>query len=399
MNAPVVGFTVRREAFEPAPPSNAVMSVIGLIGPAVPGVGTGASEFNDAFPVDEPVAFGSTSPMARMIDPNSYVGDAIAAINAQMARLNSSARIVFVRTDEGATVEDTITNIVGNAASRTGLHAFTHAGSHVGHYARLIAAPGYTSWQADPMSANPIAAELPGVLNGFLGIGVVDAPGTNRDDAIAYRETLQSERLVVVDPAVKVRDSFGNPVIRPYSPRVLGLMARRDFEFGGRPFRSILNQPVYGIEGPSRPIEFSLTDGASEGQDLLSHQIGALVRGESGDDFSIADGGFINLAFENTTSDEIWRHVHKVRGRDFIELTTIRTLRNYLGRFNLTTQTIQAIVNTVGNILSQAQARGEILGYTARFDPNENNPDDLRTGKIFIDARFEEDLRSSAPLK
>ena len=79
-----------------------------------------------------------------------------------------------------------------------------------------------------------------------------------------------------------------------------------------------------------------------------------------------------------------------MRGRDFIELTAIRTLRNYLGRFNLTTQTIQAVVNTVSTILAQAEARGEILGFQCRFDPVENNAADLRTGKIVIDARFED---------
>jgi phage tail sheath protein FI len=127
--------------------------------------------------------------------------------------------------------------------------------------------------------ANPVCAELEGVLNSYLGIAVVDMPGTNEADAIDARETLQSSRLILVEPAVKLLGSDGFIHTKPMSPRIIGVAVRRDFEFEGRPFRSWANQPLYGIVGPSRPIEFSLTDGAVEGQDLLTHQIGVLVRG------------------------------------------------------------------------------------------------------------------------
>ncbi len=390
MTAPIVGFTVRREAYEPAPPSNAVMSVVGLVGPASAGPDVESADFNAAFPVDEPVTFNSGDRIARMLDPDGLIGDALSGVNAQAARLQTSARVVYVRTEEGADIDATIANIVGSAASATGVHALKSAGTHVGVIPRLIVVPGFTSQQETSLEANPVAAELAGVLPSFLGIGIVDAPSTDRDDAVAYRETLSSERLMVVDPAVKTRNAAGQSVLRPLSSRVAGLFVRRDFEAGGRPFRSILNQPVYGVEGPARGIPFSLTDGATEGQDLLARQIGPLIRGESGDDFSISDGGFVSLAFENTSSETIWRQIHKVRGRDFIELTAMRTLRDYFGRFNLTTHTIQAVVNTLNNIIDIAVAKGELLGGLARFDPDENNPSELRQGKIYADLRFEE---------
>ncbi len=36
------------------------------------------------------------------------------------------------------------------------------------------------------------------------------------------------------------------------------------------------------------------------------------------------------------------------RGRDYIHLMFLRTLRFYLGRFNITGQTVQAVLNTMG---------------------------------------------------
>jgi len=474
MSDPVIGFAVRREALEPAPPSNARMSVIGLCKPTVKASNVTQDAFDAAFPLNQPVLFASASAKARMIDPDSSLGRDLTLINAQLARLQSAAQIVFVRVEEGLSEAATIANIVGNAAARTGMHAFLKAGAAVGAIPRLIGSPGFTHQRSagvDAVSvtapgsaytsaptvafsgggshaskvlptahavlgtgadaakvmaivldtpgayltaaptitlsggagsgatatatiadlANPIVAAWPAVLSALFAIAVPDAGGADRDEDVEARETLQSDRIAhPVSPFVEMIDSSGSPVVHYGSAAVLGLYVRRDFENEGRPFKSIMNQPVYGILGPSRAIEFSLTDGASEGQDLLAHQIGPLVRGESGDDFAIAEGGFVFLGFEGTGEETIWRQIHKVRGRDFIELTAIRTLRQYLGRWNLTTQTIQAVVNTVSAVLEKAAARQEILGFTCRFDPAENNSADLRTGHIFVDARFED---------
>jgi phage tail sheath protein FI len=474
MTDPVIGFAVRREALEPAPPSNARMSVIGLCKPATTAANVTQEAFDAAFPLNEPVLFGSASAKARMIDPDSSLGRDLTLINAQLARLQSAAQIVLVRVTAGANEAATIANIVGNAAARTGIHAFLKAGAAVGAIPRLIGSPGYTHQRSagvnaitvtapgsgytaaptvtftgggsDPGKvlptahavlgtgadegkvmgividsagahltaaptvgftgggggtgatatatiadvANPIVVALPAVLNALYAVGVTDSGGADRDEDVEARETIQSERILVVTPEIEMIDGAGDTVTHALSAAVLGLFVRRDFENEGRPFKSVMNQPVFGILGPARPIEFSLTDGASEGQDLLAHQIGPLVRGESGDDFAIAEGGFVFLGFEGTGEETIWRQIHKVRGRDFIELTAIRTLRQYLGRWNLTTQTIQAVVNTASVILEKAQARQEILGFTCRFDADENNTSDLRSGHIFIDARFED---------
>ena len=389
MTDPVVGFSVRREANEPAPPSDAHMSVIGLCRPAAKASDALQADFDAAFPLNTPVLFASTSDAAALIDPDDGMGQAISLINAQLGPLQASAQIVFVRVAEGVDDDATMANIVGDSAAGTGINAFKRAGAEIGVIPRLIAAPGFTH-QLDG-GTNPVAVALPAILNAILAIAVVDTGGADRDADVTYRETLSSDRIMVVAPAVKTQDSAGDPVtLNMTSAAVLGLFVRRDFANEARPFNSVMNQPVYGITGPGRAIDFNLVDGSSEGQDLLSHQVGVIVRGESGNDFAIADGGFVFMGFENTGADTIWRQIHKVRGRDYIELTAIRTLRQYLGKFRLTTQTIQAIVNTVTNILAKAENRQEILGFTCRYDPVENNEDDLRAGAITVDMRFEE---------
>jgi len=479
MSSPYFGFTFIREANEPAPPSNAMMSVVGLCGPAVKAPDVLDTDFDAAFPLNTPIMFTSTDATARLIDPACYIGDALDAINEQLGRMQRSARVIFVRVEEDTDPDvtkalwNTMSNIIGNSAAGSGIWAFKRAGAVCGAYPRLVCVPGYTSQTPNGVSeitigggggtiaytkvptvtadtvngtgfvgecvlgtgsdsgkvvsinvvspgnytappiltivrgegdttgagatatckldelANPIASTLPAILASYLGVAVVDAPATTELAAINYRETLSSNRLILVSPDVKVLEN-GVVVRKPASPRVIGIGVRRDFEYEGRPFHSWANQPIYGIVGPGRDVEFSLTDGATEGQDLMTHQIGPIVRGESGDDFAISDGGFVFLGIDNVGEEAVWQQYHKVRGRDFIELTCLRTLRFYLGKFNLTTHTIQTVVNVVGNILNISQSKGDILGYLCRFDPDLNNPDDLRTGKIYIDARFEE---------
>ncbi|KPL53208.1 hypothetical protein ABB55_14115 [Prosthecomicrobium hirschii] len=465
-----VGLSIQREANEPAPPSYAVMSVAGLIGPFEKAAATSTEAFAARFPLDTCVRFQSTDATARMIDPDGDMGRAIGLINAQLGRTQTGAQIIVVRTAEGDDDDATIAGIVGNAAARSGIHAFKRGGPDVGAYPRLIHIPG--GWASrtqvgvtgyvvtaagagydtvptaslpvgagagtgfaatvtltagavtgltitDPgegfmpgtypltltggtpetpavvtvtvaRMANPIVAALPAVLNAFLGIAYIQAPGISEQGDLDFRELHASERIGIVTPGVLVTNTAGDVVATDQAAIQIGLHIRRDFQADGRPFNPILNQPVTGIVAPTRAIEFSWLDDSVEAQQLLARQIGPLVRGEAGDDFAAAEGGFVSFAFETIGSEPIWSQMHKVRGRDFIELTVIRTFRSYFGRFRLTRQTIETIVDTVEDVLRIAEARGEILGYACRFDPNLNNPSDLRTGHIFIEAKFEE---------
>jgi phage tail sheath protein FI len=231
---------------------------------------------------------------------------------------------------------------------------------------------------------NPVCAALPAICNKLLAHSVVDGPATTEQDAINWRETLSSSRLIPVDPAVK-KISGSDTVTRPLSPAVIGIAVRRDHEFQGRPFHSWANQPVQGIVGPSRPIAFSLTDGATEGQRLLASNIGVLMRGEMGVESAIGQGGF-----DNAGEDDLWRFYNVTRGRDFIHLMFLRTLRFYLGRFNITGQTIQAILNTMSSALTELKFKGDILGFQVKFTRDANSPENLRQGRFTVNFAAEE---------
>jgi uncharacterized protein len=238
--------------------------------------------------------------------------------------------------------------------------------------------------------ANPVCASLTSVLNQLIGQAIVESAGTSQQNDDDWRETMQSDRLIPISGGVRVLDpDLGFIVTRPLAPRVAGILIRRDHETGA-PFHSAANQPVQGIIGPNREIGFSITDGANEGQELLAHNIGILVRGEIGSDFAIASGGFVFIGTDNAGEDELWRFYNVMRGRDFIHLSLLRALRYYLGRFNITGNTVQAILNTMGFFLRDLQADQHILGYRVNFKSADNSAEKIRQGKLTVGFAAEE---------
>jgi phage tail sheath protein FI len=207
---------------------------------------------------------------------------------------------------------------------------------------------------------------------------------------IDWRETMQSLRLIPLSGGCRVMDpATSYIVIRPLAPRMAGIMVARDHATGA-PFHSAANQPVQGIISPNREIGFNLTDSANEAQELLAANIGVLIRGEVGDDFAIASGGFVLISTDNAGEDELWRMYNVMRGRDYIHLGMLRALRWYLGRYNIIGHTVKAILNTMKFFLRDLHADQHILGYEVNFRTEGNSPEQIRLGKLTVGFKAEE---------
>jgi phage tail sheath protein FI len=242
---------------------------------------------------------------------------------------------------------------------------------------------------------NAVCAALSPVLEKLLAVAIVDGPTDTLSNWTSWRETIQSMRIIPNASGVKKLNAAGAIETRPYAPRVAGIGVRRDHEKQGRPFHSWANQPVQGIVGPQRTIAFSLTDGATEGQTILSQNGGILARGQMGVEQAIASGGFVHIGTDTCSEDVLWTFYSQVRGRDYIHLMFLRTLRFYLGRFNITQHTVQAILNTMTIALRDLQADGDILGFKVGFARDQNSPEQLRLGRFTVSFAAEE----PAPLR
>lgn len=246
-----------------------------------------------------------------------------------------------------------------------------------------------TATAALDSAANAVTAGLSTLLDRLFAVAVVDGPSSTQNAATAWRATISSKRIIPHDPYYKDTDSNGAVITVPASPHILGIAVKRDHQFQGRPFHSWANQPVAGIVGTARPIGFSLLDGSTEGQALLAQNIGVTVRGENTDG-AIADGGYVYVGTDTCSPDPLWTFYNQVRGRDYIHIAFIKTLRFFLGRYNLTGHALQAVINTMESFLLDLKARDDILGFKVGFDRDLNSPEQMRLGRFTVSFAAEE---------
>jgi phage tail sheath protein FI len=242
--------------------------------------------------------------------------------------------------------------------------------------------------------ANPICAVLPAICTQLLAHAVVGGPGLTKQDAIDWRETINSQRLICIDNWEKrLRGSI--EVYEDGAASALGIAASVDYQFGGVPSRSWANRPVTGLLGLKRYDAFSLTDGATDAQVLLTNNVGVTVRGELGVETAITSNGFQFIATDNAGDDELWRFYNVTRMRDYIHLLLLKATRKRLGTTNITPHGIQAVLNDITFALRDLKYGEHILGGKVGFDKDANSPENMRLGifRVFFAAEEPAPLR------
>lgn len=236
--------------------------------------------------------------------------------------------------------------------------------------------------------APAVVSALGGVLDALGAHAFVSGPNSSSAEAKAWRAMISHGRVIPLDNGHVVSAGEGTATIAP-AVRFTGAQAQLDAANRGVPSKVVANVPAIGVIGLSRKIRFSIVDGSTDGQDLLAHQVGVTVRGSTADG-ALADSGFLMVALDNADEDVLWRPYQSRRIRDFIHLSMTRSLRGYLGKYGLTKQTIQAVLNSTTELLSQLQANGDILDFRVGFDVAENTPTDLRQGRFNLYFKAEE---------
>jgi phage tail sheath protein FI len=384
MTEPTFGMTFIQDNSDPRPASPSDLSVVGLVLD---------SEDADAtvFPLDVAVSFNSSDPAYLGKAGTGPLYRALVKLNAQLADLQIAARVAAVRVAKGADADATITNIVGEASSGKGWYAMLQAGQRLGVIPRLLASPGYpgkfTRNASQVAQANPICALLPTITSALLAHAYVGGPGTTKQDALDWRETINSRRMVLADnwDLVASTDADGDPVTLEEDGIMvaIGQQVAADFEAGGVPMYAPANRPAKGIVGLKRYDSFSTTDGATDGQILLANQIGVTQRGELGLETAVADSGFIVIVTDTASDDPLWRMVNVSRVRDYEHLALLISTRRRLGRTNITKHGVQAVLNDHITLLADLEQKGAILpGWKVGFEADKNNPENLRLGRI-----------------
>lgn len=241
--------------------------------------------------------------------------------------------------------------------------------------------------------ANGVCAAIPTVLDRLKAVFIPEGPTSSRQAYLDWLETLPASARIIHPLRVdaKVLDDDGDPVVKPMSPHIAGDYVRRDGENQGVPSGSIHNQSVFGIVGVTPNIDFSFTDGSTEGQDDLGVSAGIVVRGDIGVDGAVGSTGFTFLGTDTLSSEDQWRFAHVVRMRDYIELVNARMQVQYLGKQNITIQTVEVLLNNLRSLFSLLAKDDHILpDFKIAFSPDANSPADLRAGTVDLAFAVEE---------
>ena len=362
------GTRLKESAETPVLVRLAQTSVIGLIG-------TAPDADADKFPLNTPVLLPGSATLAAALGANGTLKDAIDDVFDQVG-----ASVVVVRVEEGADAAATLSNVVGDGPTLAGVHAFKRSQPLLGITPRLIAAPGFTS--GDGVTANPVVAELIGILEELRAVAFVDGPDTNDADALAYRALINSDRIYVVDPKVQVWDTGSDAyVARPSSARFAGVQSRTDHERGF--WHSLSNKPINGIGGVSRTVLYG-----AQANNLNENAVNTIIND---------GGGFRTWGNRSATDLDLWTFLAVRRTADFINEALETAYREFVDK-PFSQANLKFLVESGNAAMRTFKAEGAIIGGKVWIDPDLNEPTEMAAGRITLSAEFEppapmEDIR------
>ena len=260
-----------------------------------------------------------------------------------------------------------------------GAEKLLDAESTAGLRPKILIAPGFTSQvtrTGAQITAAPVTSALEPVATKLRAVIVADGPNTTDAEAIAYRGLLNSRRIFVVDPQVKVFDAATNlTVAQPASAYVAGVIARSDAEQGF--WFSPSNRVIRGIVGTARPVDLRLGDASSRANLLNAAEVATIVN----------QNGYRLWGNRTSSSDPRWAFLSVVRVADQINEALWRSHLWAVDRA-LTKTYIEEVRESVNAYLRGLTGQGAILGGRCWADPELNDKAAISSGKVYFDFDF-----------
>ena len=263
--------------------------------------------------------------------------------------------------------DGTAASVAGGATAEvyTGAYALQQAESLGLPRPRILIAPGFSGNAG-------VAQALIAVADKLRAVAVIEGPGTTDAEAVTYRENFDSPRAYLVDPPVKVGTAAA---VEPASARVAGVIARTDAERGF--WWSPSNQPITGVVGTSRPVDFRLGDASSRANHLNENDIATVIR----------EDGY-RLWGARTLSSDAKRAFLNVQR--IIDQVNDRILRSHLWAVdrNITRTYLADVVEGVNAFLRELVGLGAIHGGRCWADPELNTAETIAAGKVTFSFDF-----------
>ncbi|SMG62547.1 Phage major tail sheath protein [methanotrophic bacterial endosymbiont of Bathymodiolus sp.] len=168
-------------------------------------IGTAPNADAAKFPINTPVLIAGRRGEAAPLGVSGTLPAAVDDIFDQ-----AGAMIVVMRVADGVSEAETLSNIIGGVDPDTGqyqgVQAFLAAESEVHLTPRILIAPEFSHNTA-------LVSEMLGIAERLRAVIIADGPNTQDTDAITYRGNFGSPRVFLVDPWVRVWDTYSPPPV------------------------------------------------------------------------------------------------------------------------------------------------------------------------------------------
>jgi phage tail sheath protein FI len=231
--------------------------------------------------------------------------------------------------------------------------------------------------------ANPVGIEFAAIVDRLRATAFIDGPRTTYTAAIDAREDYGSQRLMMIDPGVLVWNTTDSVYeTRPASAYAAGLQARIDQEVGF--WRSFSNNPIAGVGGISRPVDWALNDPNTEANQLNANEITTIIN----------EDGFRFWGLRGMGSDPLWAFLSVRRTADMVYESLEQAMLFAMDR-EFSYQLLDDIRDSVDAYLRLLRNRGALIGGQCWIDPDLNTPATFASGELIVDF----DIEPPAPLE
>ncbi len=317
-----------------------------------------------AFPLNKPVLITNIKSALGKAGKTGTLSHALEAIGDQTSPIT-----VVVRVEQGESEAETTTNIIGgttDTGQKTGLQALLTAKNHTGVKPRILGVPGHDT--------QAVATKLAAVAQELRAFAYVSAYGCKTvSEVLDYRKNFNQRELMVIHPDYLSWDKVANAESIAFATaRALGLRAKIDQEIGWH--KTLSNVGVNGVTGISADISWDLQNPATDAGLLNENDITTLIR----------EDGFRFWGSRTCSDDPLFAFENYTRTAQIIA-DTMAEAHMWAVDKPMTPTLVKFIISGINAKLRSLTTNGYLLGGECWFDPDANDKDELKDGKLLID--------------
>lgn len=275
---------------------------------------------------------------------------------------------VIVRVNEGATVAETNSNVIGTVTDEgeyTGMKALLAAQSQLAVKPRIIGAPG--------LDTLPVATELAGIAQKLRGFSYVASHSATKEEAVTYRDNFGQREIMVIHGDFTNWNTTTNSADTLYATaKALGLRAKIDEEIGWH--KTLSNVVVNGVTGLTKPIHWDLQDPNTDAGYLNAHEVTCLIR----------HGGYRFWGSRTCSTDPLFAFESDTRTAQVLA-DTIAESHLWAADKPMSPTLVKDILEGVNAKFRELKSLGYIVDGSAWYDEDINQTATLKEGKLYID--------------